>query len=128
MSYEIQLTIDLMKDDGRLNLVNLASHHKTRLGDETQGWKHSKNNQGEKSFSKDYTSKMSFLCWFIIHNLVFWIPSLTPYVRNKYIMITFVSSITEIWLIFAKVTFSKSNNFQGQKHFWTKCVQMGYKK
>jgi hypothetical protein len=98
LSYEIQeLRIDLMKNDGRLNLVNLASHHKTRLGDETQGWKHNKNSkgcQGEKSFSKDYTSQMSFLCWFITLDFVLWILILTPYVRYKYILITFMSSIT----------------------------------
>jgi hypothetical protein len=49
-----------MKDDERLN----NSHHKTRLGDETQGCKQNKNSQGcqgKKSFSKDYTSQMSFL-------------------------------------------------------------------
>jgi len=41
-----------------------------------------------KSFSKDYTWHMPFLCWFIIYNFEFQIPHLTLHLKYKYILTT----------------------------------------
>jgi uncharacterized membrane protein YagU involved in acid resistance len=60
-----------MKDDGRLNLMNLVSHHNTGLGDETQKWKHNKNNQGcqgEVFFQGLHITHVNFV---LVYNFVF---------------------------------------------------------
>ncbi len=78
---------------------------------------------------------MSFLCWHITLNFVFWTPNLTLHVKYKYILtiIWFYIIILCIHAFYhinmnnlCEIHIFKIHNFWGQKHFWAKCAQMGY--
>jgi hypothetical protein len=80
---------------------------------------------------------MSFLCWFIILKFVFHVLPLTLNFIYKYILATNWFCIIYIKhscplshkheQLLLKAHF-QNPQFQGQKHLWTKCAQIDYKK
>ncbi len=92
----------------------------------------------KKSFSKDCTWHMSFLCWFIILNFVFWVPHLTLHFRYKYILTTNWFYIMYIMhscplshkheTTFVKGTFSKFIIFKVKSTFNQMCSNWLYNK